>query len=507
MPTNFAVIDVGSNAMRFQVASVEQPGLYRIVEQDRRPVRLGHKVFETGSLDKTSRTEGLETLRRFKSIADKHGVAALRAVATSAMREASDGQSFIEEAGTFGVPVEILSEKEEARMISLGILSGLKFDLPLGLFMDIGGGSVEIAVGNRESLYYISSLPLGAVRLTERYIRRDPPGEREIAALRGYAQSKLVPVAKRISREKFTMAFGSGGTVTALADADSRMTGEPHQESLYVLRRGRLKSLFDLLRSQHLKERSAGLIGDPKRADILVAGAAVLLAMMDEMELDYVFVSRRGLKDGLMVDLLSRNYTAYTGPWSEAEVRSESLEEVGEKYNYDAAHCRQVSRLAQMLFEQLRDLHRLADRYIPILHAAAMLHDIGLFIGYEKHHKHSYYLIKSSGPSSFGPMDLDMIAVIARYHRKGHPTPKHLPFSQLSPVQQDVVRKLSGILRLADALDFGHQSKVQEISCRMRSRNLTIKLSGSGDLRDEINRAMEKVELMNELFGIDIHVE
>jgi exopolyphosphatase/guanosine-5'-triphosphate,3'-diphosphate pyrophosphatase len=507
MPTNFTVIDVGSNAMRFQVASVDRPGVYRTIEQDRRPVRLGHKVFETGSLDKVSRAEALETLRRFKSASDRHNVAAMRAVATSAMREASDGASFIEEAAGIGVPLEILPEIDEARFISLGILSGLKFDLPLGLFMDIGGGSVEIAVGNRQSIYYLSSLPLGAVRLTERYIKRDPPGERELAALELFAQQKLGPVAKRVLRERFTMAFGSGGTLTALAEADSRLTGEPHQESLYVLRRTRLKSLYDLLRSQHLKERSAGLAGDSKRADILVAGAAVLLTMMNEMELEYLFVSRRGLREGLLVDLLNKSYEGYTGPWSEEEERSESLEEVGEKYNYDAVHCRQVSRLAQTLFEQLRELHKLSDRYLPILHAATMLHDIGLFIAYEKHHKHSYYLIKSSGPTSFDPMDLDVIANIARYHRKAHPSPKHLPFSQLSPVQQDVVRKLSAILRVADALDFAHQQKVQNLTCRVRSRTLSIRASGSGGLQDEVNHAIEKSGLLNEVFGITTIIE
>src|SRR5688572_1501930 len=152
MPITFAVIDAGSNAMRFQVASVEQPGSYRIVEQDRRAVRLGHRVFETGALDPESRAEGLEALKRFKSQADKYGVIAIRAVATSAMREAKDGPAFIEEAASLGVTLEILSEEDEARLISLGILSGLTFDPPLGLFMDIGGGSVELAVGNRSNM-------------------------------------------------------------------------------------------------------------------------------------------------------------------------------------------------------------------------------------------------------------------------------------------------------------------------------------------------------------------
>jgi exopolyphosphatase/guanosine-5'-triphosphate,3'-diphosphate pyrophosphatase len=246
------------------------------------------------------------------------------------------------------------------------------------------------------------------------------------------------------------------------------------------------------------------MTGDPRRADILVAGSAVLLAMMNALELDYVFVSARGLRDGLMVDLLQKEYPAYTGGWTEDVDRSESIEEFGEKYNYDKAHCQQVSKLAVSLFEQLRELHGLPDRYVKVLHAAAMLHDIGLFIAYPKHHKHSYYLIKSSGPSSFDAAELDLIANIARYHRKAHPSPKHLPFSQLTSLQQDVVRKLSAILRVADGLDFGRQAKVDRIEVtRPNGRALCLRLQGKGDLSDEIRSASDKAELMNEVYSLE----
>ncbi len=504
MPSNFVVIDAGSNAIRLQIASVDQPGTYRIIEQDRKPARLGHGVFETGALDPESREQALDALKKFKNNADKNGATAIRAVATSAMREAKDGPAFVKDVAELGVKLEILSEEDEARLISVGILSGLKFDPPLGLFMDIGGGSAELTVGNHDNTFAAFSLPLGAVRLTEHYLKHDPPTDKELSAMNRFVKQKLSPAIHRLSREKFTMAFGSGGTMTSLADMDARMTGETRQGSLYVLRRARLKSLYDLLRSQPVKERAALIAGDPRRADILVAGSGVLLNMMSELELDYVFVSVRGLRDGLMVDLLRKEYTAYTGPWTETENRSESVEEFGEKYNYDKSHSQQVSKLALTLFDQLREFHGLPERYTNVLHAAAMLHDIGLFIAYEKHHKHSYYLIKSSGPSSFDALELDLIANIARYHRKAHPSPKHLPFSQLTPVQQDVVRKLSAILRVADALDYGRQAKVQKLECRRSNgKVLSIRLEGKGDFTDEIRSANDKVSLMNEVYGLN----
>ena len=504
MPNTFAVIDAGSNALRLQIASVDQPGTYKIIEQDRQSVRLGHKVFSTGMLDPSSREEALETFRKFKAMIERHGVTTVRAVATSAMREAKDRPSFIREAKKIGVNLEVLSEEDEARLISFGIRSGLKFDPIVGLFMDIGGGSVEISVSDRTRTRCLFSLPLGAVRMTEQFIKHDPPREKEIVALQRLALQRLSDSAKRIARENFTMAFGSGGTMTALADTDARLAGDVHRDSLYVLRKGRLQSLFHLLRSQHLKERSDAIVGDPKRADILVAGAAVLLAMMDKLEIEYVFVSRRGLRDGLMVDLLATNHPAYVGPWIEETGKSESLEEVGQKYNFDAAHSQQVSQIAVNMFQQLRGLHKLPDRYSEILRAAAVLHDIGLFVAYPKHHKHSYYLIKSSGPSSFDPAELDLIANIARYHRKGYPSPKHVPFQQLSLTQQDVVRKLAAILRVADALDYGHQARVERVKCSVsKSRGLTIRLIGEGDLTDELDSARNKAGLMKKVYGLE----
>jgi exopolyphosphatase/guanosine-5'-triphosphate,3'-diphosphate pyrophosphatase len=508
MAEHFAVVDVGSNALRFQLACVERPGSYRILEQERQPARLGRKVFQTGSLDEESVEMALSALRDFQNSANRYQVRAFRAVATSALREASDAQGFVARARGIGLPLEVIPEEEEARLIGLGIMSGLRFDLPLGLFVDIGGGSVEVSVADKTNTFCLFSLPLGAVRLTEKFIRSDPPREKELKSLERSAQQRLKPVARRIEREKFTMAFGSGGTITALADTAARLTGEPRMGSLPVLRRSSLKGLLERLKSQPLPQRSASIAGDPKRADIILAGGLVLLEIMKQTGLDYLFVSNRGLRDGLMVDLLRSHYPDGETQWSEEGARPESVEQVGEKYHYDAAHACQVSHLALGLFYQLQGLHGLPEKYAGILQAAAMLHDIGLFIAYPRHHKHSYYLIKSSGPLSFSKPELDLIANIARYHRKAHPSPKHLPFSQLSPTGQEIVRKLSALLRIADGLDRSHESRVKEITCGLpRSRTVSIRISGSADLAAELEGAREKSELMDEVFNIKTMIQ
>lgn len=508
MAQHFAVVDVGSNAMRCQVAVVDRPRHYRVIEQDRQPVRLGRDVFKTGKLNPQSVDAAVKVLGDFKSLAQRFHVKAIRAVGTSALREATDSRAFIRRAVKIGIPLEVLSEEEEARLISLGIMSGLRFDLPLGLFLDIGGGSVELAVANTTNTYCLFSLPLGAVRMTEQLIAHDPPRHREIKELRSHIQATVKPAARRIQQEKFTMAFGSGGTITALAETDTRVTGDPNRAgSLIVLRRQRLKLLLELLLNEPAAKRAAMISGDPKRADIIIAGGIVLYEIMTEIGLEYIFVSRRGLRDGLMVDLLQKRYSG-SGPWHPGAERAESLDQVCRKYLYDAAHAHHVSQLALNLFYQLHDLHGLPEKYASILHAAAMLHDIGLFLAGPKHHKHSYYLIKSSGMNSFNRLDLDLVANVARYHRKAHPSPKHLGFSQLSPSNQEIVRKLSALVRIADAFDFKHQQHVDNLSCTFKkARTLTLAAAAAGNLKDEIRWAENKGKLIQEVFNIELNIE
>ncbi len=504
MSEHFAVIDVGSNAIRWQIAAVDHPKHYRIVEQDRRPVRLGREVFQTGKLDPRSVDAALQVLKDFKSAADRFRVKAIRAAGTSALREASDSRKFINRAKAAGVSLEVLSEENEARLISLGIMSGLRFHLPLGLFLDIGGGSVELTVADATNTFCLFSLPLGAVRLTEGFFTADPAHSKDIKSLRQHVRDQLQSVTRRIQKEKFTMAFGSGGTITALAETDTRAGGENKSGSLIVLRRQRLKALLDLLMTRSTRERAEMISGDPKRADIIVAGGIVLHEVMAAIELEYLFVSRRGLRDGLMIDLLQRSY-AGSGAWHPDADRAESLDQVCQKYFYDAAHCRHVSQLAVNLFYQLQGLHKLPERYAGILHASAMLHDIGLFIADAKHHKHSYYLIKSSGMKSFSKLDLELVANIARYHRKAHPSQKHLGFSQLSPANQDVVRKLSSLLRVADALDFRREQRVESVSCTLyKSKGLTLAIASPANVNDEISWASKKGKLIREVFNREL---
>src|SRR5262249_28675767 len=205
MAEYFAVADVGSNALRFQLAAIEQPGSYRVIEQDRRPIRLGRDVFRTGKLSRSVVEAALEALGDFKTAADRYRVKSFRAVATAALREATDASSIIAGAKTLGVQLEVISAEEEARLISLGVMSGLRFHLPLGFLPDIGGGAIGGAIDKSTNFFFLFSLPLGAVRLTERFLKNYPPAEKEMKELRRFAKRQIGPMAQRVGREKFTM--------------------------------------------------------------------------------------------------------------------------------------------------------------------------------------------------------------------------------------------------------------------------------------------------------------
>jgi exopolyphosphatase/guanosine-5'-triphosphate,3'-diphosphate pyrophosphatase len=300
------------------------------------------------------------------------------------------------------------------------------------------------------------------------------------------------------------MAFGSGGTLTTLAETDARLAGDSKVGSLAVLRRARLKTLIELLMQQPLAERAALISGDPKRADIIVAGGLVLYEIMCQAGLEYLFVSRRGLRDGVMVDLLRRRH-GDSAPWHQESERAQSVEQVFQKYVGDAEHASHVTQLALSMFYQLQPLHKLGEKYAGVLHAAAMLHDIGQFIAQAQHHKHSYYLIKSSGLESFNKLELELVANIARYHRKAHPSPKHLGFSQLSPPNQDIVRKLSALLRVADAFDFKRTQAVKSVTCMHDgAKTLSLVCSAFGTIAEEIEWALEKGKLVEEVYDVKL---
>src|SRR3990172_9774027 len=391
---NYAVIDVGSNAIRLQVARIQGSGPYEILCEERKPVRLGERVFLTGKLDNAAVLRAIEALKHLKEVTAVYQVELLRAVATSAVREASNADEFLRQVEqSTGLQLEVISGREEARLIHLGLRDSVPFepDRPF-LLIDIGGGSTEVSMATRSQILSSESLKLGAVRLTELFLKSDPIREKEFDRMVKFIRDTANRYMKATGDAKYEGAIGTAGTVSALAALDQKMRDTDVRPA--SLGRKQLEVILNRLKAKPLAERRAWLGADPHRAEGIVAGGAAFLALMDTLGFSDISVSPKGLKDSVIPNLAAKLATPVPAQHYHDEVVLESVHAIGTKYRYDPQHANQVGRLALRLFKDLARLHALGAEHRDILFAASLLHDIGQFINYSKHHKHSYYLIK-----------------------------------------------------------------------------------------------------------------
>lgn len=501
---NCAVIDVGSNAIRLQVARIQGPGPYEILCEERKPVRLGERVFLTGKLADAAVLRAVDALKHFKEVTAVYQVELLRAVATSAVREASNADEFLRQVEqSTGLQLEVISGREEARLIHLGLRDSVPFepDRPF-LLIDIGGGSTEVSMATRSQILSSESLKLGAVRLTELFLKSDPIREKEFDRMVKFIRDTANRYVKATGDAKCEGAIGTAGTVSALAALDQKMRGTDVRPA--SLGRKQLEAILNRLKAKTLTERRAWLGAEPDRAEGIVAGAAVLLGLMDTLGFSEILVSPKGLRDGVMRDLTEKLAGPTLGDHYQEEVVLESVQAIGTKYRYDPQHANQVGRLALRLFRDLARLHALGAEHRDILFAASLLHDIGQSINYSKHHKHSYYLIKHSELTGFNETEIELIANIARYHRRAHPSKKHPEFAALATAQQQVVNKLSALLRIADAFDRSHRSLVSDITCHIDRTQVKIDLYVQEPLSLELWSFEQKSQLFTEVFELPI---
>jgi exopolyphosphatase/guanosine-5'-triphosphate,3'-diphosphate pyrophosphatase len=501
---NFAVVDIGSNAIRLQVARVQRPGSYEVLCEERKPVRLGERVFLTGELAHAAMLRAIDALRYLREVAAMYQVALVRTVATSAVREASNADEFTRLAEkNAGLTVEVISGREEARLIHLGLRDGLPFDPDQRfLLIDIGGGSTEVSVATRAQVLASESLKLGAVRLTELFVKSDPIREKDYDRMCKFVRDTVARYRKLTGEATFAGAIGTAGTVGALAALDHKMRGGDVRPS--SLSRKHLEAILSKLKSATIAERRAWLGAEPDRAEVIVAGAVVLRELMEILGFSNILISPKGLRDGVMRELAERTSGPAPARLYRDEVVLESVHAIGTRYRYDPHHARQVAKLALKLFQDLEPLHALKAEQRDILFAASLLHDIGQFVNYSKHHKHSYYLIRHSELAGFNENEVEMIANIARYHRRAHPSRKHPEYAALHAGQQQVVTKLSALLRIADAFDRSHRGLVTGLECHLERAQARIELFVREPLSLELWAFEQKSQLFSEVFDLPI---
>jgi exopolyphosphatase / guanosine-5'-triphosphate,3'-diphosphate pyrophosphatase len=474
MPT-FAAVDIGSNSVRLKIARL-QSGRLRALHEDREVTRLGEGVFGSGFLTPDSIAETVKVLRRFHRATQQIVTDSVRVVATSALRDARNSQAFLEWVrSATGWRVEIISGVEEARLIHLGLVSSARVDRSPTLMMDLGGGSCELTVTQGGHIRDAVSLPLGAVRLTNEFLRHDPIRKGELKRLRGFITREVNRIIDRMSTAKLKNVIATSGTAAALAAVASHLRRGTSRQRLIVSSAEMKRIAKRLARLPVAERRKIEGIG-PRRAEIIVAGATVYQELLDRLRLKGFRYSPLGLRDGILAQMAA-DYDRSTRSGRQVEFeRWESIMAAVNHYRVDRKHALDVRDAATLLFSALRSLHRLPPEYREWLSAAAMLYEVGDYVNRNGRHRHTHYIISNSEILGYTPQQRRIIAAIARYLGKSRPALEDGPMKLLDPGDRADVQKAILLLRLARALNLGRSRAVERVRVGVRSAEVKLTL-------------------------------
>jgi exopolyphosphatase/guanosine-5'-triphosphate,3'-diphosphate pyrophosphatase len=498
-----AAIDIGTNSIRCIVVEADGKGGYKILDDEKSTVRLGEDLTRTGAISTQASARAAEAVGRFRKLIAGLKVRAVEAIATSAMRRASNGQELLDAlSAALGHEIRVISGVEEAELAMVSAQRHFDMEYKRYAVFDIGGGSLEIttALGNHIEECY--SLDLGAVVMTEQFLAHDPARPADLELLQRHVRSTL---KKQVNRSKVQLhtLIGSGGTATAIGSMAMSAVGKSYASIHgYEVLRSEVVHLLAMLTRKNLAERRLvpGLNAD--RADIVVAGVVVIEELMRFFGANQLLVNERGIREGLIIRALEKHglipVASAPRTWREAAL------DFVRSCHIDEPHALHVARLALSVFDGLSAPFNLKKSDRKLLEAAAILHDVGYFIAYSSHHKHSYHLIRHAELFGFTPRERELIAQIARYHRKSLPKRKHESFQALHEEDQQRVRRLGGILRLADGLDRRRSSAVQSIDCTFGGTLFNVRLNGSEDMSLEIFGATAKKDLFEKAFGLRV---
>jgi exopolyphosphatase / guanosine-5'-triphosphate,3'-diphosphate pyrophosphatase len=473
---------------------------FEVIDREKEMVRLGAGGLDGRKLTHEAMTSALQALSKFERLARSHQVDEILAAATSATREAENGGAFLKAIErTTGIRPRIITGTEEARLIHIAAVYGV--DTPkTAVVIDIGGGSVEVTRGTGQQVQFARSFKIGVIRLTERFVSSDPLSRRDERKLVKHIEEQVDRYLRHVVAAGFDRVIGTSGTILSIgtvATAIDRGSVPPETRNLRVpvksIRRLRkLATELDLEERLHLP----GL--DPRRADLTVAGAVLLDTLLKKLNAEEITLCDLALREGLVLDYIRRHRSEIARVDRYPDVRRRSTVELAERCNYEADHSRQVSRLALALFDRTMAIHGLGDKEREWLEYGAILHDIGNHISYERHHRHSYYLIKNGDLRGFEPEEIEVIALLARYHRRATPARSHLGYSGLSGALRKTVRILSAFLRLAETLDRSRNGVVRKLDVRERAGTLRLDVSAVGDSELEVWAANRQLSVLED---------
>lgn len=502
MPT-IAAIDVGSNAIRMVVGSVNGGRGVQLLESLREPVRLGQDVFTQGLIGEPTLERTIDAFVRFRKVIDAHNVQRVRAVATSAMREAFNRDIVIDRlTQASGIEVQVIDPEEEARLIHLAVNESLNLKNKLAMLIDIGGGSVEVTLAANGQIITTESFNMGTVRLLQK-LEEKQRGQRQFNVLvREYVDATRRRLRKEIGQQKIDVCVGTGGNIETLGDLRATLLNRQRNT---IITDDELDAVIKQLQNLSYEERIRTLRLRPDRADVIVPAAIVLQKVIKQAGVAEVLIPRVGLKDGLLLDIAQDVRDGRRNLHREQVLAA--ARRLGQKYAFDEAHATAVANFAVRLFDATESLHRLDEESRLLLEVAALLHDIGQFVHMVGHNKHSYYVLMATPLLGLSYAQRAIVANVARYHRKAFPTLKHEPYRNLSSKDRVVVCKLAALLRIADALDTEHAGKVRQFTLEYKKPKLIMRLHGEGDMLLEKWALQRKATLLEEVFGVKFVLE
>ncbi|WP_353929919.1 Ppx/GppA phosphatase family protein [Okeanomitos corallinicola TIOX110] len=470
-----AAIDIGTNSLHMVVVKIE-PTLpsFTMIAKEKETVRLGDRNLETGELKPEVIKKAIACLGRFQELAKSLEAESIIAVATSAVRESPNGKDFIHKVETeIGLNIDLISGQEEARRIYLGVLSGMEFNHQPHIIVDIGGGSTELILGDSQEPRSLTSTKVGAVRLTGEYITTDPISDQEFQYLQAYARGMLErsveDVLSHLQTHESHQLVGTSGTIETIATihAKEKMGVVPSTLNGYQFTLQDLRTWVTRLRRMNNVERAAVAGMPEKRSEVILAGAVILQEVMSLLNVESIVLCERSLREGVIVDWMLTHGLIDNRLRYQTSIKERNVFKIANKYQVNLEHSERVAAFALSIFDQTQGkLHTWSKDESQLLWAAAILHNCGHYISHSAHHKHSYYLIRNGELLGYNETEIEIIANLARYHRKSVPKKKHENYRNLLHKEhRQIVCQLSAILRLAVALDRRQIGAISHVQC------------------------------------------
>lgn len=504
-----AAIDIGTNSIHMIIVEAIAQRNFAVIEREKEMVKLGSGVFATNRLSDRAFENGLEVIQRYVRLAEQVGVDEIITAATSAIREAQNGEEFLSQVvRQTGLAPKIISGKEEARLIFLAVRNSIALKDETALVFDIGGGSTEAVIGDRQNVLFSDSLPLGVLRLLDMFEDKGPVGREGRHVLESHIEFVAQQAINQIREVGFDRVIGTSGTIRSLGEAAYLEAGGDDLQSVNAetVRLKDIKQLtHDLLETKVAKRAKYEGISD-KRADAIHLGGILLVKLLEMVDVKKITLCDASLREGMILDYLERHSQEVPSFPVETNLRYRKAAQLAQKYESDWQSNEHVAALALQLFDQTQALHGYSEFERDLLRFSALLHDIGQFISYQKHHKNSRYIINRANPRGFTDEEILLISNLTRYHCKAAPTKKHKRFRKLSKPHRQIIQTLSGLLRIAVSLDKTKNQRVKSVSCQISEQVLAIAVAGPGNLDLEIWAAQRNRHVLANALDRDVDI-